>query len=104
MSVRLSERVVRFSRRAPTRSSSRLTALLIAEGDIPRVCAAATKLWASTTRTKATMSLKLFKRSPYSPKKRQGRPPCRQSALWASIVGVQLVTVAHEEVASERGL
>jgi hypothetical protein len=39
--------------------------LLIAEGDIPRVCAAATKLWASTTRTKATMSLKLFNRSPY---------------------------------------
>ena len=56
-----------MSKRAPSRSSKRLTALLIADGDIPRVCAAATKLCASTTRTKATMSLKLFKRvmSPY---------------------------------------
>ncbi|KKD57306.1 hypothetical protein VM57_08800 [Stenotrophomonas maltophilia] len=50
--VRLTLRVLRFSRRAPRRSSSRAMVLLAAEGVMPRCRAAAAKLRASATRTK----------------------------------------------------
>src|SRR5690606_3925211 len=59
-SVRLKRRVVRFNNRAPSFSSSRVTALLTTGCDISSASAAAVKLESSTTLTKMAISVREF--------------------------------------------
>ena len=64
-SVRLRRRVVRRNKRAPSRSSSRDTSLLTAEGVSPMALAAAVNPPASATLTKASKSLAMLTIFPY---------------------------------------
>ena len=63
--VKFKRRVVRLKRRAPSRSSSRLTCLLTAEGVSPNVRPAPVKLPASTVRAKTAISAVLSMDFPY---------------------------------------